>query len=71
VKRNGRWLTLEEFLTEHLGYRVSHGLSDPTLVNLKEEVDSKWRRFPTPPASPDDDAAPAAGVSEPVSPSPG
>jgi hypothetical protein len=70
VKRHGRWLTLEEFLTEHLGYRVSHGLSDPSLVDLKDEVDSQWRRFPTPTPPPDGDSPPA-GATEPAPPSPG
>jgi len=70
VKRHGRWLTLEEFLTEHLGYRVSHGLSDPSLVDLQDEVDSQWHRFPnpTPPAG---DTPPGTGTREPAPPAPG
>lgn len=52
IKRDGRWLTLEEFLSEHLGYRVSHGLSDPRLVDMREELDTKWRQFPPPAIGP-------------------
>ena len=48
IKRNGQWLTLEEFLTEHLGYQVSHGLSEASLLNMRNEIDSKWRTLPAP-----------------------
>jgi hypothetical protein len=46
VKHQGRWITLEEFLTEQLGYEVSHGLSEPSLLDLRGEADARWRQFP-------------------------
>ena len=49
IKRDGKWLTLEEFLSEHLGYQVSHGLSEPSLLDLRNEADNRWRSFPTVP----------------------
>lgn len=45
VKRDGRWLSLEEFLTEHLGYQVSHGLSEGSLLNMRDEIDTRWNSF--------------------------
>lgn len=48
IKHNGRWLTLEEFLTEHHGYQVSHGLSEASLLTMRDEVDTRWRSFPVP-----------------------
>ncbi len=43
VKSNGRWISLEEFFTDQLGYAVSHGLSEAKLVEIKEEIDTQWR----------------------------
>ncbi len=60
VKQNGRWLTLEEFLSEHLGYRVSHGLSDASLVDMRNEADSQWHRFPNAPVTSRQPAPPPA-----------
>jgi hypothetical protein len=71
VKQHGRWISLEEFLTGQLGYQVSHGLSDASIVRLRDEIDAKWRQFPAPPAgaadaasetlpAPDDAGSPAA-----------
>ena len=45
IKRDGRWLSLEEFLTEHLGYQVSHGLSESSLLNMRDEIDTRWKSF--------------------------
>ncbi len=45
IKSNGQWLTLEEFLTQQLGYAVSHGLSDAKLAELRAEVDRDWRKI--------------------------
>lgn len=71
IKRNGRWLSLEEFLTEHLGYQVSHGLSEAALLNMRDEIDTKWRNFQIGPnladtiipADPPTPTHPAAGTS--------
>jgi len=43
VKRNGKWVSFETFLSEQHGYAVSHGLSDSKLMELKKEVDGSWR----------------------------
>lgn len=45
VKSNGRWLSLEEFFTEQLGFSVSHGLSDAKLTEMRQEIDRDWRRI--------------------------
>ncbi len=37
VKHGGRWIPMSEFLDKELGYEVSHGLSDPSLLaNFKD-----------------------------------
>lgn len=46
VKTNGKWIKFEDFLTQELGYAVSHGLSDSKLVELRQEVDRDWRKLP-------------------------
>ncbi len=45
VKSKNGWVSLEEFLTEKLGYVVSHGISEAKLVEMREEVDRGWRNF--------------------------
>ena len=45
VKSNGRWVSLEEFLTHQLGYVVSHGLSEAKLAEMGNEVDREWRHI--------------------------
>jgi hypothetical protein len=45
VKFAGRWISLEEFLGEHLGYRVSHGLSALELADMRDELDERWRQL--------------------------
>ena len=45
VKCGGRWVSLEDFFHEHLGFEVTHGLSDPELFDMREELDAKWRQF--------------------------
>ena len=47
VKSNGRWLSLEEFFTAQLGYAVSHGLSEAKLMEMRNEVDTEWRKIRT------------------------
>lgn len=65
IKCKGQWLTLEEFLSQHHGYRVSHGLSDPKLIDLRHELDTQWRRFPTADASPASGSADAGPLTAP------
>ncbi len=44
VKSKGKWISMEEFLTQQLGYAISHGLSDSKLAELRAEVDRDWRK---------------------------
>jgi len=43
VKHGGRWISLEDFLSEQLGCQVSHGLSEEGYSSISGEIDSKWR----------------------------
>ncbi len=45
VKSRGKWVSLEEFLSEKLGYVVSHGISESKLLEMRQEVDRDWRKF--------------------------
>lgn len=45
IKSGGRWLSLEDFLTQHLGCQISHGLSEEAYGKLREEIDAKWRNI--------------------------
>lgn len=44
VKSHGKWIPLDQFLTQQLGYAVSHGLSDSKLAELRAEIDRDWKR---------------------------
>lgn len=43
VKHGGRWISLEDFLSEQLGCQVSHGLSEEGYSSISHEIDTKWR----------------------------
>ena len=45
VKYAGRWISMEEFLIEHLGFRVTHGLSALEVAVMRDELDAKWRQL--------------------------
>lgn len=45
IKSNGKWISLEEFFTNQLGYAVSHGLSEARLVEMRHEIDAEWRKI--------------------------
>lgn len=47
VKSGGRWMSLEDFLTETLGCQVSHGLSEDAFNQLRSELDTRWREIKT------------------------
>jgi hypothetical protein len=47
IKANGRWMKLEEFFTEQLGFAVSHGMSTAKLAEMRAEVDRDWRKAPS------------------------
>jgi hypothetical protein len=40
VKQGDQWLSLEDFLHQQLGYRVSHGLCEEAYGKLREEMAS-------------------------------
>ncbi len=43
VKIDGRWISFREFLSEQLGYAVSHGMCDAKLAELRSEVEKDWK----------------------------
>lgn len=74
VKHGGRWISLEDFLSDQLGCQVSHGLSEEGYSSISTEIDTKWRALridpvtgepimPEKPAQPrtDSSASPAHG----------
>ena len=40
VKSGNQWITISEFLSDHLGYNVSHGMSEEVVEELRTEIDS-------------------------------
>lgn len=63
VKHGGRWISLEDFLSEQLGCQVSHGLSEEGYSTISSEIDTKWRSLRIDPAT----GEPVSG-SEPAKP---
>ena len=45
VKAGDRWMSMEDFLHHKLGYEVTHGLSDPALMDMRGELDHKWQEI--------------------------
>lgn len=45
VKSGNRWITITEFLSDYLGYNVSHGMSEEVVEQLRTEIDSNWRKL--------------------------
>lgn len=43
VKMNGRWVSFREFLSNELGFEVSHGLCDSKLKELRGQVERNWK----------------------------
>ncbi|MDQ8197941.1 hypothetical protein QEH56_07270 [Pelagicoccus enzymogenes] len=43
VKVDGRWVSFREFLSDQLGYAVSHGMCEEKLEELRGEVDKGWK----------------------------
>ncbi|TVS09010.1 MAG: hypothetical protein EA417_21350 [Gammaproteobacteria bacterium] len=39
VRLDGRWMSFEEFLTEKLGFQVSHGIHPDSIRDLTNELD--------------------------------
>ena len=44
VKTDGEWVSFDKFLTEQLGFAVSHGLCDRKIFEMKNEVDRDWKK---------------------------
>lgn len=43
VKVEGRWISIRDFLTEQLGYAVSHGMCPEQVEQMRKELDNGWR----------------------------
>ena len=48
VKSGSRWITITEFLSENLGYNVTHGMSEEVVDQMRSELDSNWKKLPAP-----------------------
>ncbi len=71
IKHGGRWISLEDFLSDQLGCQVSHGLSEQGYSSISSEIDTKWRALRIDPVTgqPVQPDEPPAAASSP-SPSP-
>jgi len=45
VKSGDRWISITEFLSDYLGFNVSHGMSEEVVEEMRSEIDSNWRKF--------------------------
>ena len=43
VKVDGKWVSFREFLSDQMGFVVSHGLCETKLAELRQEVESNWK----------------------------
>ena len=48
VKSGNRWITITEFLSDTLGYKVTHGMSEEVVDQMRSELDSNWKNLPPP-----------------------
>ena len=48
IKVDGRWISFRSFLTDQLGYAVSHGVCEQALSELRDEVELDWKRKSAP-----------------------
>lgn len=77
VKSGGRWISMEDFLINHLGYNVSHGMSEEKFAEMRDEIDTQWRRIdaevsqPKPAEKTGKNGEPAAKGNDCHGPSPG
>lgn len=51
VKTPEGWVSLEKFLSQKLGFAISHGLSDEKSRELLSEIDLNWKTLPRLPKS--------------------
>jgi hypothetical protein len=45
VKSGNRWITITEFLSDYLGYNVTHGMSEEVVDQMRSELDSNWKKL--------------------------
>lgn len=66
VKSGNRWISITEFLSDYLGYNVTHGMSEEVVDELRSEIDTNWKKIT--PATDDQAAAEEAeaGSTEPI-----
>lgn len=61
VKSGNRWISISEFLSDSLGYKVTHGMSEEVVDELRSEIDTHWKKInPVADDSPMPDPADAA-----------
>ena len=41
VKVDGRWLSFDEYLSEYLGFNITHGMSEDTANQMLQELKIK------------------------------
>ena len=46
IKSGNRWITITEFLSDTLGYNVTHGMSEEVVDQMRSEFDTNWKRLP-------------------------
>ena len=57
VKSGNRWITITEFLSDYLGFNVTHGMSEEVVAQMRSELDTNWKKLP-PPEGPTTESAP-------------
>jgi len=68
IKHGGRWISLEDFLSDQFGCQVSHGLSEQGYSSISSEIDTKWRALRIDPLTGEpmqSEVPPAAAASAP------
>ena len=65
VKSGKRWISISEFLSDSLGYKVSHGMSEEVVDELRTEIDTNWKKI-----NPVAEDAPATAQTDAPSPDP-
>lgn len=45
IKSGNRWISISEFLSDSLGYKVSHGMSEEVVDELRSEIDTNWKKI--------------------------
>ena len=48
VKSGNRWIAITEFLSDTLGFKVTHGMSEEVADQMRSELDLNWKKLPPP-----------------------